>query len=74
MICNASFVDVEGYECERYESDGLCTRDGNYGAVYDESFEDLAVNGQTAMAHGFFKLAKKLNPCFLSFFKLAKKN
>ena len=50
-ICNSDFVDIDGDNCEKYILKQWCSSSGGYGTGWYwnyGSFEDFAVNGQTA--------------------------
>ena len=45
-------MDSDGDNCEEYKVNQWCSSSGGYGTGWDESvgtFEDFAVNGQTAV-------------------------
>ena len=49
--CNPDFVDIDGDNCRKYIVNEWCSTFGGNGTGWDESygtFEDFAVNGQTA--------------------------
>ena len=51
-ICNSSFTDSSGDDCEKYKNGNYCSTNGDYGSGWQKSwgtFEKYAKNGQTAI-------------------------
>jgi len=52
MTCDPSWTSRTGKTCKDYEVNNWCTKDGNYGTGWEETFKDFdywALNGRSAL-------------------------